>query len=147
MFFHKLFLIHGLAVCVLAWATYIKIHFESVLRLVSKVGKLPTDTLCVRELGLAREKITPFLESCSILLTTILDACAERPQTKFICRHETLWREQGTGLVVVATSRPVPSEDALLIHHQISTFFHMVTALELKDKNLFCSLLDALVSS
>lgn len=133
-------------VCVLAWATYLKMHFEAVLRLISKVGKLPTDTLCMRELGIPRDKIAPFLQSSTTLLTTILDACAERPQIKFIRRHETLWRGGGTGLVAVATTRTVPAEEMVLIHYHVNIFFHMASALELKEKNLFCSLLDALVS-
>lgn len=133
--------------CSLAWSTYLKVPFEGIARLVGKMGKLPTDTLCTRELGIPRGQIAAFLQSAVHLLSAVLDASAERPQPPFPRMREAIWREGSPGLVAVAVSRAAPCEDVVLLHHQIASILHMVAALEIRDRSLLSSLVDSVVCS
>ncbi|XP_054836638.1 rab3 GTPase-activating protein non-catalytic subunit isoform X1 [Eublepharis macularius] len=63
---------HGIAL--MMWNTFIVKRLSAATYLMDKVGKVPKDRLCRRDVGMSDAAVTSFLGCCSDLLQTLMEA-------------------------------------------------------------------------
>ena len=68
-------LLHGLSYFI--WQNIAAERFQKLVLLIEKVGKVPKDRLCRKEVGLTETQILPFAEFCMELLEVLADANAD----------------------------------------------------------------------
>ena len=64
-------------VSVMIWETWVSRSIQSALGLVEKVGRLPKDRLCRRDLGLCEHSLALVFKAASELLEQVLEVSGE----------------------------------------------------------------------
>lgn len=133
----------------LSWTTYIRQNFESVSKLINKVGKVPNERLCIQESNLNHLQIPIILKYITQFLNIMIESSIDK-EGNFISNQEVIWQNEVTGvtpsLVSLALSQPVANEDLLLLHYQLSVSLYIIAALNVRYPKVFSTLFDNSVS-
>ncbi|KAI8422328.1 hypothetical protein MSG28_006198 [Choristoneura fumiferana] len=103
------------------WATYIRHVFEASCRLVSKVGKLPKEPLCLQDVGFGNTVLVNFLEATTQYLDEFLKySTTSIDHEKREIQYEKIWDDSMPSLVEVAQDTKKVNNDILNLNYQIS---------------------------
>lgn len=126
---------HG--ILLMAWETWVAQRIQSSVALMEKVGRMPKDRLCRRDIGLG-EHVLPFLfQSARNLLSLIMEANVVCEVEKAsISAIDTFWSRQEEGspsLVELAVTQKVTCYDLVFHHHQLLTVLYLIAQYTLKN--------------
>ncbi|CAL4058806.1 unnamed protein product, partial [Meganyctiphanes norvegica] len=125
---------HG--ILLMAWETWIAQRIQTAVTLMEKVGRMPKDRLCRRDVGLG-EHVLPFLfQNAKNLLAQIMEAnvvCeVEKPSIPGI---DSFWsRQEGSpSLIELTVTQKITCYDLVFHHHQLLTVLYLIAKYALKN--------------
>lgn len=131
---------HGVSVMI--WETWVSRSIQSALGLVEKVGRLPKDRLCRRDLGLCEHSLALVFKAASELLEQVLEAnvvCeVEKP---LVLSADRFWsgQEGSPSLVELTIMQKMTCYDLVYHHHQLLSVLFFIAHHNLKNmKPLSC---------
>ncbi|KAL4715515.1 hypothetical protein ACJJTC_009141 [Scirpophaga incertulas] len=125
------------------WSTYIKHTFETICRLVNKVGRLPKDSLCLQDVGLSHTNMVKFLELVTDYLSKFLSCSMFSISVDKKCiRYENMWDLSLPSLVEVAQDAKPVNCDIVNLNYQISCTVYYMCHFNIKYSKPLDSLYD-----
>lgn len=131
---------HGVSVMI--WETWVSRSIQSALGLVEKVGRLPKERLCRRDLGLGEHSLAQVFKAASELLEQVLEAnvvCeVEKP---LVLSADRFWsgQEGSPSLVELTIMQKMTCYDLVYHHHQLLSVLFFIAHHNLKNmKPLSC---------
>lgn len=131
---------HGVSVMI--WETWVSKSIQAALGLVEKVGRLPKDRLCLRDLGFGEHTLAPVFKASFSLLEQVLEAnvvCeVEKP---LVLTADRFWsgQEGSPALVELTIMQKATCYDLVYHHHQLLSVLFFIAHLNLKNmKPLSC---------
>ncbi|XP_032803686.1 rab3 GTPase-activating protein non-catalytic subunit isoform X3 [Petromyzon marinus] len=133
-----------LGISIMMWNTFIVKRLSAVAFLMEKVGKPPKERLCRRDVGLSDKSLCSFVDSCSQLLHTIMEADVERDEMELPgLEQEEAWlaSEGPACLTELALEQPAVHYPLVQHHYLLCCVLHATLRFSLRAKPL--SLFDA----
>ncbi|KAG8326312.1 Rab3 GTPase-activating protein non-catalytic subunit [Homalodisca vitripennis] len=123
---------HG--VCSLMWTMHLRARFESTIRLINKVGKVPKERLCRQDIGLSELQIADFFSICSDFLDIFMESrVLSEESPKEPVRHEGLWESSAVPPLQQLALEQTPSNyDLLLLLSQCARALHLLAVFSLR---------------
>ncbi|XP_054260822.1 rab3 GTPase-activating protein non-catalytic subunit isoform X2 [Macrosteles quadrilineatus] len=136
-------------VCSMTWMMHVKGRFESTLRLINKVGKVPKERLCRQDIGLSELQIADFFNICSDFFDIFLECRALSEESpKMRVRHEDLWHSSSVPpLQQLALDQPLANYDVLLLLSQCCRALHIMAAFSLRIQRPINAFFDSIGQS
>ncbi|XP_050425334.1 rab3 GTPase-activating protein non-catalytic subunit [Adelges cooleyi] len=133
----------------LVWSTYLSNVFQSAVRLIHRLGKVPKEKLCIQDVGMPDRCIAQFFEICECFIEIIIKASllVEEDELAEI-KHDLFWENWKTNnqheltLVQKALHQPNPDQDMLFFLHQCARTFHILSKFSLHINKPFNNLFD-----
>uniref|UniRef100_A0A8D8UHV9 Rab3 GTPase-activating protein non-catalytic subunit n=1 Tax=Cacopsylla melanoneura TaxID=428564 RepID=A0A8D8UHV9_9HEMI len=122
--------------CYLLWTQHLRVKFESCLRLLHKVGKLPKELLCKQDLKVSDTQIASFLQLFSQYFEQYIQAnltseVCERPRIQYEPFWEGRTRPSPT-FVQLSLTQPPATYEFLHLLLQTTHAFHIMVAFSLR---------------
>lgn len=125
---------HG--VSLMLWETWVSQFVQLTTSLMDKVGRIPKDRLCRRDLGLGEHNLAPVLQAVLTLLEQIMEAnvvCeVEKP---LVIPADSFWsgQEGSPALVELTVMQKMTCYDLVYQHYQLVSVLYLVTQHGLKS--------------
>ncbi|XP_037796977.1 rab3 GTPase-activating protein non-catalytic subunit-like [Penaeus monodon] len=125
---------HG--VSLMLWETWVCQFVQLTTSLMDKVGRIPKDRLCRRDLGLGEHNLAPVLQAVLTLLEQIMEAnvvCeVEKP---LVIPADSFWsgQEGSPALVELTVMQKMTCYDLVYQHYQLVSVLYLVTQHGLKS--------------
>ncbi|XP_047492248.1 rab3 GTPase-activating protein non-catalytic subunit-like [Penaeus chinensis] len=125
---------HG--VSLMLWETWVCQFVQLTTSLMDKVGRIPKDRLCRRDLGLGDHNLAPVLQAVLTLLEQIMEAnvvCeVEKP---LVIPADSFWsgQEGSPALVELTVMQKMTCYDLVYQHYQLVSVLYLVTQHGLKS--------------
>ena len=127
-------------VACLIWKTFILKRFETLTNLMEKMGKVPKDRICKKELGMDECCLESFLDySCQLLDFILENNRMAEIEPLPIFTIDEWWKSQTTEssiklpLVMVAVQQKVANAALVLEHSRLSTSMLFIATFQLKN--------------
>lgn len=128
----------------LMWTTNIRETFESVCKLINKVGKVPKEILCKQDTNLSDVQIPIYVQICSEFLDSFLDTVQQSySTTKTTLKFENLWENGGVPLTELSLQQTEINSTLLHMHYQLSIVIQMMTTFQVKQIKPIANLFDS----
>ncbi|KAF6207523.1 hypothetical protein GE061_015969 [Apolygus lucorum] len=84
-----------LGLCSVLWSVHLKTHFENIVKLLQKIGKLPKDRLCTQHVNLQAPSILPVLQCLvdfyGIFIEAATSSTPSDEETVLDVKKEAIW--------------------------------------------------------
>ncbi|ROT63084.1 hypothetical protein C7M84_019048 [Penaeus vannamei] len=124
------------SVSLMLWETWVSQFVQLTTSLMDKVGRIPKDRLCRRDLGLGEHNLAPVLQAVLTLLEQIMEAnvvCeVEKP---LVIPADSFWsgQEGSPALVELTVMQKMTCYDLVYQHYQLVSVLYLVTQHGLKS--------------
>uniref|UniRef100_A0A1B6DPT0 Rab3-GAP regulatory subunit N-terminal domain-containing protein n=3 Tax=Clastoptera arizonana TaxID=38151 RepID=A0A1B6DPT0_9HEMI len=136
-------------ICSMLWAMHLKMRFETSVRLINKVGKVPKERLCRQDIGLSDVQVTDFFKICSDFLDIFMESnvlSEVSPQEGV--HSEILWSHSSVpSLQQLALDQPSANYDILNLLSQCCRAFYFLTTFNLKTTKPLNAFFDSIGQS
>uniref|UniRef100_H3AZD3 RAB3 GTPase activating non-catalytic protein subunit 2 n=1 Tax=Latimeria chalumnae TaxID=7897 RepID=H3AZD3_LATCH len=125
---------HGISL--MMWNTFIVKRLSAATYLIEKVGKVPKDRLCRRDVGMSDTAMTSFIGSCSQLLQTLMEADIGSDEMKApLLDIEDPWMsvEGPTSIIELALEQKHVHYPLVEHHYLLCTILHGIMKFALKS--------------
>ncbi|XP_052275243.1 rab3 GTPase-activating protein non-catalytic subunit-like isoform X3 [Dreissena polymorpha] len=121
-------------VCSMMWHMFISKRFQAIGQLMEKVGKVPKDRLCRKEIGISETRLGTFVSQICDFFNIIMDANCETNEVP-VFNHEPSWTEVkgSVSLVELAIDQKSTNYGLLTVFNQLSTIIHAVVTFNIKQ--------------
>ncbi|GAB6026106.1 Rab3 GTPase-activating protein non-catalytic subunit [Chamberlinius hualienensis] len=125
------------------WHTFLgRTHLATAL-LIEKIGKVPKDRLCRKEIGMSDVAIKHFIGCCLCLLDSLLQIFKFRLDTiSQLFIYEDPWQSERSkapsNLIDIIVSQKEPNIDLVLHHYTLAAILHMIWTFEMKSVKPLC---------
>ncbi|BES87231.1 rab3 GTPase-activating protein [Nesidiocoris tenuis] len=102
-----------LGLCSVIWNVHLKVHFENIVKLFQKIGKLPKDRLCQQHVNVTSPHIKPILQCIVDFYEIFLEAgssfLVSEDSSALDIRREAIWTEDcSPSLVEISLAQAEP---------------------------------------
>ncbi|XP_074646161.1 rab3 GTPase-activating protein non-catalytic subunit-like isoform X2 [Tubulanus polymorphus] len=123
---------HG--ICIMMWNTFIAKKWSALAQLIEKVGKVPKDRLCRRDVGMSDKSISSFAQLVCDLLDILMQANCDIEDVG-VYNIEELWQEitGPTSLVQLAIDQPMTNYGLIRHHYLLAVCVYAVLDFSMKS--------------
>ncbi|XP_050524026.1 rab3 GTPase-activating protein non-catalytic subunit isoform X2 [Daktulosphaira vitifoliae] len=133
----------------LIWITFLSSTFESAVKLIHQLGKIPKEKLCIQDVGMPDRCISKFFNLCEYFLDSVIKALLSAEDDILAeIKHDLFWEnwkinnQHEPTLVQKALSIPNPDQEVLLFFHQCARTFHIMSEFSLHSSKPLTNLFD-----
>ncbi|XP_023244121.1 rab3 GTPase-activating protein non-catalytic subunit-like [Centruroides sculpturatus] len=125
-------------VAYMMWKTFVHKRFEGLVMLIEKVGKMPKDRLCRRDVEISDVYLENFVDFCTQLLEILLEAnVISEVETIPMFPPEELWKGRDVHgpapFVTLALQQPNPNYALIHHHYLLANFLLFIIAFQQKN--------------
>ncbi|XP_052787528.1 rab3 GTPase-activating protein non-catalytic subunit-like isoform X1 [Mya arenaria] len=120
-------------VCSLMWHMFTGKKFQATAQLMEKVGKVPKDRLCRKEIGISEVRLGLFVGGVVDFLSIVMDANCETNEVP-VFNLEQIWAQVkgSVSLVELAIDQKGTNYGLLTVFHQLATLMQAVITFNMK---------------
>lgn len=131
--------------CSIIWNVHLKSKFEATVRLLHKVGKLPSEKLCRSDISMSDTNVKLFLKKLSVFIELFVESsfAAEVSNEMTKIKVEPLWTECQPSLAEICLAQAPPNPSILELQATCIAALTLLTGLPLRLHHPITSLFDS----
>ncbi|KAK3599646.1 hypothetical protein CHS0354_029108 [Potamilus streckersoni] len=123
---------HGVAF--MMWHMFVSKRFQITALLMDKVGRVPKDRLCRKDVGISENRLPDFVGQVVQLIQLMMEANCEMNEVPvFNIEHAWHYGKGSVSLVELAVDKKVTNYHLIKHHHHLALMMHAILILKIKS--------------